>query len=346
MEKPPGVNVFNTFPLGPSSFDLPQPNTNSFKQLFNGTSKYLTFKVETDLEKCHQLWEEFSFKESVFDLWNFRLAFYNAYQFQPYFLTLSLKQETLAVIPLWYDSEDQKYVWFGGNWPEDNKFFTKNNQIIPLLLKLIPGKVVLDCIEPQTGITDQSIFQPDSEKYILDINGFQNLDDFLSILKKKKRYNLKRDLKKINQMKPKFVCDNFDHIDDLFRLNVASFGQMVLEENHSTLSSSKKQEAFRQMIKLAGDYQVRMNSIIIDGEIASVDFAVVYKDNYYCFNGGCNIEKFSGLGTVANLKLIEDAINLKKKRIDFLQIVDDEKILSWKLAWKFRPLPLFKFIKK
>jgi len=346
MEKPPGVNNFNAFLLGSSLFDLPQKDNDSFKHLFNGTSKDLIFKVETNLERCQQLWEEFSFKQSVFDLWNLRLAFYNAYQFQPYFLTLSLKEEVLAILPLCYNDEESQYVWFGGNWPEDNKFFTKNNQVIPLLLNLIPGKTTLDCIEPQLGITDQSIFKPDSEKYVLEIDSFGSLDDFLLTLKKKKRYNLKRDLKKIGELKPEFVYDNFNHLEDLFRLNMASFDHMVLVENHSTLSSLKKQEAFRQMIKLAGEYQIRMISIIIGGEIASVDFAVIYKDNYYCFNGGCNTAKFSGLGTVANLKLIEDAINLGKKRMDFLQIVQDEKALSWKLSWKFKPLPLFKFVKK
>ncbi|MDP3104737.1 MAG: hypothetical protein Q8M95_09035, partial [Candidatus Methanoperedens sp.] len=42
-------------------------------------------EIVTDINRCFELWQEFSPQKSLFDTWEFRLAFYNGYQHQPYF---------------------------------------------------------------------------------------------------------------------------------------------------------------------------------------------------------------------------------------------------------------------
>ena len=61
MEKPPGVGNSTTFLNNIPLVELPQKEIVLFaKKIFNGSSKDLIFRVESDLDKCQKLWEKFS----------------------------------------------------------------------------------------------------------------------------------------------------------------------------------------------------------------------------------------------------------------------------------------------
>lgn len=343
MEKPPGVASAPVFPINIPILDLPQKEITTFaKKIFNGSSKDLLFRVETDLKTCQSLWEQFSPRQSLFDLWDFRLAFYNGYQYTPYFITLSSQEKVISVLPLWFDIEDNQYTWFGGSWPEDNIFYTTMEKTVPLLLKLIPGKTRLFCVLPQEGISDQpGVLEADEEKYVLDIRNFKSLTDFFGTLKKKKRYNLKRDLKKIESLSSEIIVNNFSHLETLFKLNISRFDGMVIDESKSTFLPKEKQKTFKEIVSLAKDYQVRMISTKINNQIVSVDLVAIYNRTYYCLAGGCEVEQYPGLGTFANLMLIKDAISLGD--IDYVDFLQGD--LNWKASWRIAPRPLFKFAK-
>jgi hypothetical protein len=343
MEKPPGVTNPSSFLTNIPLIELPQKEVVTFaRRIFNGSSKDLLFRVETDLSQCQLLWEEFSPNESLFDLWDFRLAFWRGYQYQPYFITLSFQGKVISVLPLWFDKEDKQYTWFGGSWPDENIFFSRIPKTIPLLLKLIPGKTRLFCIRSQEGVTNQGNFlEMDEEKYILDLKNFSSLDDFWATLRKKKRYNLKRDWKRTQALKPEIIINDFSHLETLFKLNINRFDGMVLDDSKSTFLPKEKQKTFKEIINLARDYQVRMVSTMIGGKIVAVDLVALYKQTYYCLAGGCDVENYSGLGTFANLQLIKDAIGLENvDLIDFLQ-----GDVNWKASWQLGIRPLFKFTK-
>ncbi|MBM3205566.1 GNAT family N-acetyltransferase [Candidatus Shapirobacteria bacterium] len=343
MEKPPGVGQTTAFLNNVPLIDLPQKEIVAFaRKILNGSSKDLLFRVETDLRKCQSLWEQFSPKESLFDLWSFRLAFYRGYQYQPYFITLSFQGKVVSVLPLWFDQEDDQYTWFGGSWPEDNTLFTNLKTTVPLLLKLVPGTTKLFCILPQGGVTDLGgTFLDDEAKYVLNVKNFQSLEDYYGLLKKKKRYNLKRDWKRIQALKPEIIVNNFAHLKDLFQLNIGRFDGMVLDDSKSTFLPKEKQKTFKEILNLAQDYEIRMLSTLINKKIVSVDLVAIYNRTYYCLGGGCDVENYSGLGTFANLLLIKDAIELPQvDNIDFLQ-----GDLNWKKSWQLTPRPLFKFVK-
>lgn len=343
MEKSPGAISPNTFLTNIPLIELPQKEIVTFaKKLFNGSSKDLLFRVETNLDKCQNLWEQFSPNQSLFDLWDFRLAFWRGYRYEPYFITFSLQNKIISVLPLWFDVEDGQYTWFGGSWPEDNVFFTSQKNTVPLLLKLIPGKTRLFCVLPQEGITDQPrVLEADEEKYVLDVRNLKNLDSFLSTLKKKKRYNLKRDLKKIENLKPEITINDFSHLENLFKLNISRFDGMVTDDGKSTFLPREKQKTFKEIVNLAGKYQLRMVSTKIGSQIISVDLVAIYNKTYYCLAGGCAVDEYPGLGTFANLQLIKDAIGLGD--VDYVDFLQGD--LNWKASWLITPRPLFKFAK-
>lgn len=304
----------------------------------------LQFKIETDLKICQDLWQKFSPHESVFDLWEIRAAFYTGYKFAPYFLTIHKDQSLAGVLPLWFNANPTfgktmtdfaKYTWFGSNWPEDNVFFVKEGELIPLLLLACPKPAELACIRPHTCyefLKDFPGFTPEEDKkYFLDLSRVATLDDFLSHLKKKKRYNLRRDKKRISSLSPKIIIKNQQNLEDMFKLSIERFRIKYPDEpsEHSAFEDERRKEVFRKLVSNARDYQVRLITTIINNKIEAVEFGLVYKKTYYALNAGVDVSNYSGIGVFSNLLVIEDALKLGCQKIDFL-----ESDNNWKESWQ------------
>ena len=115
-------------------------------------AKRLSIKVYSQMSAAEILWKTFSTNDSLFGLWDFRRAFFESFNIEPYFLTIFDKHEDtiLGMLPLWLDDDEfeGKYSWYGGYWPENNTFFVKDPEIIPLLLMAAPEPLHLSCIKP------------------------------------------------------------------------------------------------------------------------------------------------------------------------------------------------------
>jgi hypothetical protein len=304
--------------------------------------KSLRIQVVSELDDCRDLWEEFSPKKTVFDTWDFRLAFWQGYRDQPYFLLLKNQTENLALLPLWYEREKRSYFWFGSWWQEENSFWVKNPILVPLLLAASPKPVHLNAISLETVLWTREFveFAADDPKYILDLTRLNSADDFLATLKKKKRYNLKRDRRLIEAQRPQIIIDNFSHFNALVALSLKRFHE---KGEDADWEDPCRVETFRQVIKLGqigDDYRVRMISIKIGGRIAGVDLIALFKGCYSPLKCGYDIENFPGIGNFVNLLEIDDAVGLGMKKIDFLEIG-----YGWKERW-FEEIPLFKYDQK
>ena len=85
----------------------------------------LKFKIITSEKECLKLWEEFSPKQILWDLWDFRFCFHKkSFQFNFILGVDGGKRE--GIIPLVYDDEYDTYTYFGDTFPEQNKFFLFN----------------------------------------------------------------------------------------------------------------------------------------------------------------------------------------------------------------------------
>jgi len=193
------------------------------KHYSNGLSQYaekIKVEIVTDLKKCQSLWNEFSPKKSLFDTWNFRYAFHKHLKTKPYFLAIKKDSVFQAVLPLHHDEKQHFYGWYGTNWQEDNSFFTKDKALIPLLLLLAPKSLYLYAIKKDSieGVPSFLKFTKDDPKFVLDLTKINSLEEFLGNLKKKKRYNLKRDKKRIEKLSPKIILNNFSDYKKMVEL--------------------------------------------------------------------------------------------------------------------------------
>lgn len=296
-------------------------------------------EIISEIERCHKLWQEFSCQKNLFDTWEFRLAFFKAYQYKPYFLLLKNKFENLAILPLWYDEDKKKYTWFGSDWQEEVRFYTKDPSYIPILISAAPSPLYLNAISEDAiaPIKDKIKFKKDNPKYILDLENLRNHEDYLMALKKNRRRGLRKDRNRILRQNPEIVINNFSDFRFLVELSKKRF---VEKREKTDWEDPKRIKAFEEVIKLGGkSYQIRMITIKINQKIAGVDLICLYNRTYFTLKCGYDVKNFSGIGNFMNLFEIDDALRLKMKKIDFLQ-----NSYNWKNRY-FHPLPLFQYEK-
>jgi hypothetical protein len=309
------------------------------KNSYSPLLKTLQIEIISDINSCFELWKKFSPSKTLFDTWEFRLAFHKAYQYKPYFLLLKNQYEELALLPLWYEDEKKEYFWFGSDWQEEVRFFGRDPSYVPLLLFLAPSPLSLNAISRDSVrlLKDKIKFEEDEPKYVLNLEEFRNHEDYLMTLKKKTRYNLRKDRRKIERQNPKIIINNFSDFENLVHLSKERFEQ---KGQKTDWEDPKRVEAFRQVIKLAGrSYEIRMISVLIGNQIAGVDLIALFNNCYYTLICGYNVRDFSGIGNFVNLFEIDDAIRLEMKKIDFLQ-----NSYAWKGNF-LNAVPLFKYEK-
>jgi hypothetical protein len=313
------------------------------KHGYSDIIKDLRMEVFSDVKICFQLWDEFSPKKSLFDLWDFRAAFYRAYKPELHFILLKSGETKIGLLPLWYEDWDKKYFWFGGWWQEDNKFFVRDQIFIPILSEICPKPILLNTISVPAcrNMGEASNFVtliPDDPKYVLDLRGMKILDDYLKKLKKSRRHSLKKDKARIERQNPQIIINNFSDLKYLFKLS----SQRCREKGqHSDWDEYPEDKAvFRYVIRMAGKkagYEIKMITVKIGRKVAGVDLIAVTKDCYYALICGYNVKDFSGIGNYFNTLEIEDALKIGVKKIDFL-----ENNYQWKDRW-FQAIPLLKY---
>jgi CelD/BcsL family acetyltransferase involved in cellulose biosynthesis len=307
--------------------------------------KFLKIEVVSDIKKCEKLWLEFSPMKTLFDTWEFRYAFYLAYKYKPYFLVVRKNGENLACLPLWYEDNNfydknlKRFTWFGSDWQEENKFFAKSTDLIPVLLSLAPAPLYLNAISKDEveKLKGKIEFKEDEPKYVLNLKGFKNHEDYLMTLKKNTRRNLRKDRNRILKQKPEIVIDNFSDLEILIKLAKKRFG----EKGESVdWDDARRVETFKNVIKFSGkSYKVRMIKVKVGGKEAGVDLICIFNKTYFAVKCGYNISEFSGIGNFFNLYEIDDAIKLGLEKIDFLQ-----NNYQWKNKY-FPPVPLYQYQK-
>lgn len=303
--------------------------------------KSLQVEIVQDMDKCKMLWDEFSPNKTLFDTWEFRLAFWRGYHHAPHFVLLKDSVKNLALLPLWYEDDREKYYWFGSFWQEENTFFVKDPIFVPLLVGLSPRPVELNAVSLETVMWSKEhiAFDADDPKYVLDITNYQSANNFLSKLKKKKRYNIKRDCRIIEAQHPDIIFDNFRDIDQMITISEKRFQK---KGEDTDWEDPRRVETFRQVITLGQEkrsFETRMITIKVGEKFAGVDLIAIYNGCYYPLKCGYNVDEFPGIGSYMNIFEINDAVNLGMKKVDFLEIG-----YGWKDKW-FQAIPLFKFEK-
>ncbi len=293
----------------------------------NGLSKLiprLAVKVHSRIDECYDLWERFSPKQSMFDLWDFRYSWYEGYQFTPYFYTLYERGIPLAVLPLWWSDYRKKYLWFGSDWMEDNNFFVANEKLIDVLFQIAPNSLLLNAIEMRDQWVKKKFFpllKPDDPKNLKNLEGIITMDQLLQTFDKKSRYHLRSDYLKIQSMNPRVIITKGKDLNKLNRmitLNIERFSKDPDDE--SDLVDPQRRKTYERMVRNADSYDVRFIEVYIQNHLAAIDFIATYQSVYYTMKGGNDIDRFSGIGNYMVYIEFEDALRGAFRTVDCLQM--------------------------
>ncbi len=304
------------------------PNTNRNRYFYqNGLAKWipkLKLKVHSDMEECYALWDKFSPKKSLFDLWDFRFSWYEGYKYRPYFYTLYEGVKPLGVLPVWYRPEKKRYEWFGSNWMEDCSFFVRDPKFIDLFLAVAPMPYHLNALGEHDAKRVKKLgkLTDDDPKNIKNISPFKSMEELLLSFDKKHRYNLKADYLRVLEMNPNIVRSTGKRVnlmDILIEMNIAQFDTGD-PEDESDLVLPERAETYRSIVRNEGIYKVHFIQVFIQSHLAAIDFIIQYKDIYYSIKGGNDVKRFRGIGNFVIYYEFKDAVKNKFSLIDCLQI--------------------------
>lgn len=332
-----------TIPL----FDL-IPETTENKHFYtNGLSKIiprLTLKVHSDSEQCYRLWNKFSPRKTLFDLWDYRYAWQKAYGYKMFFYTLYEGRRALGTLPLWYNEKDQRYEWLGGYWMEGNNFFVEDEKLIDLLLTVAPTPLTLMSIEKGSEFdllhSSDHFKSEEDPKFTKHLENIHSMDSYMRFLTKKHRYNMKSDYNRIMRQNPQIEMisdDDVYHMNEIIELNKKRFDGV--HKGMSVFVDLREEEAFRQTIRNSGLFTCKYIKVRIDGHLAASDLILEYNDIYYQMTGANDVMNYSGIGIFMVYLEMQDAIQNNFKTVDCLQ--EDH---TWKHRY-FDSREMFEFTK-
>lgn len=311
----------------------------------NGLAKWitrLTLKVHSEIDECYGLWEKFSPKQTIFDNWDFCYSWNKGLNYKLFFYTLYEGKKSLGVLPLCFDHHDNRFEWFGSEWLENHKFFVEDKKFMEFLLTVAPSPLYLNSIARYDGVKNLDKFgdlieDPDPRN-IKHISSFSSIVELLKTFKKKARYNLRHDYRRLLSIGARvemLETKDLSHFDELVSLNIQRFDGVAKERSYV----EKYWEAFRNIIRNADLYSFKYVKVYVQNKVASIDMVITYKDIYYPLTGSNDVARFSGIGNFMTYIEYEDAIRGGFRLVDILQ--EDH---GWKHHY-FDKIPLFLFKK-
>jgi hypothetical protein len=296
----------------------------------------MKFRTITDIKECKLLWEKFSPKNSVWDLWDIAYSFHKGYDAEPLFILGSEGNKEEGILHL-QKEKDEDEAWadfFGGNYPERREFYIKDKSLLKAFINKSPKDISLSYIDPSEkdfincAEEDETAYSLNLEKYSFDI------EKYFMGFNKKHRKNIRHDIRQLEKLNYDIMWNSKDSISRLAELNMLRFGK------ESDFNDPRFYKSIRLLIDSAEKLGVlQMLNIKINNEVEASQIALFYNGIYTVLTGGSNHE-IDNLGKLLILEHIKNAVTLKARIIDFMSSES-----GWKKLWNLDETMLYKFEK-
>lgn len=275
------------------------------------------FSIEHSIDRCADLWSRFSPRRSLYDLWEFRLPFWEEYTFEPSFVVLPEE----GMLPLWFHPEQKRYLWFGDtgdefNWAEDASIWMRDAARANEILSHAPRPCMFtSCtasVKEQLG--NSPFLSPANPKSVLPLKNIASVDAYLETFPKKLRSNLRHDQRVIEQQSPTVTEDHFEDLEAMIGWNRAKFPD-------SPWNDEKMRRCLTTLVSPSRKrpYDVHVLSVRIGGVLAAVDCLFSFNGTLYPLFCGSDIKQFPGIGHFMNLLDIQFALDHGMTAVDFAE---------------------------
>lgn len=290
------------------------------------------FKVLTDHKECSMLWDRFSPKKVLWDLWGFRYCFHNK-DTQLHFIVGYEDGKESGLLPLFFDVKYHTYYYFGDVFVEQNKFFLKDKSKIGAFLEQCPADTEIDYID--SSEKKYYDFEESENRYFLNLAGFSgNIENYLNTFNKKHRKNLRYDLKKLLEMKIHIEANSDGCFERFVDLNIKRFG------TESDYLDLEFKESVKSMISLAKEKKMLdMISLSLNGKKEAVGIGMVYNKVYYVIGFARNPD----IGNIGKLLIYEEIKSALAKGCEFVDFLSTDT--GWKSLWNLQSEKMYLFEK-
>ncbi len=295
----------------------------------------IDIRTITDLKTAETLWREISPRHVIYDDWDFRYGFYKYEPYPLYFRAAyevgNGREELVALMPL-VDYEDYGHGFMAEDPCEENRVFVRpgHEAVIRELYEKLEGRIQFYDVSGEDEFTTKLALE--DYKYVLPLNGFKSFADFMnSRLSAKRRRSLVKELSAIEALKLEVVINDFKDLDNLFKLNIASFA------GESYLGKDKEREPWQELIK--APFAWRLVSLRREGKTIAASLSVIYNGYYHYLITGVDFVTYPGLGKYLNKVNIELAIKDGAKYFD-AGLGD----CGWKNIWHFDTIAQYEYI--
>lgn len=291
----------------------------------------LTYRTFKDKATCKKIWNKFSHKKTLWDLWEFRYCFYDK---DPIFnfIVVYEKDKGVGLVPLIYDKHDETFYYFGELFPEQNKIFLKDLSNLHDVIDQLPFPTTIYYVDK--SMSNYYDFKVSEKRYFIDFIQYEhNIDNFLLTFNRKHRKNLRYDLRKLR--KKGFVVEkgNIDDFDILVEHNQEAFDESdYLDEKF--YKSMKKLITFADKKRMLDTVKIVKNN-----NIYAAGMGVIYNKSYYVVAMGRDIDIIN-IGKMLIYEMIKSALDNKCNTIDFLSTES-----GWKELWHLDIEQMYEFEK-
>lgn len=289
------------------------------------------------LKEIEAVWRSLMPASHLFNNWDVRLAFHNAFQREPLGIIARRDNMPVGILPLSFIPDAGYYGYFPGETWQDKTWLEQN--IIPYdrpdLLRLLwdaaPFNTNLRYLRYSSASNIYG-FEKDEYNYFIHPGRYHyNMDNFFQSFNGKSRKKIFHEINRYEESSTRILNGLQRDIDWMISENLKTFGDL------SYFADRKFQKGFSNLI----DFLVRINALIIfkiefQGKVAAVDVGALYKNTYTIIAGAVDRE-FPGISKIINLHHIRWGFNQKFWILDFL--CGD---FNWKKRFRLMESPLFR----
>lgn len=290
-----------------------------------------------DPEQCCRIWEENWPVKEIFDLWQVRFCFHEAYRNPMQFHTIEKDGMIKGFLPLSWNGESEKFVffpgetWKGKTWLEQNRITAENYEVFERLLESVQGPVHLRYLSWHS-ILDK-VYQSSEDE--IGYHFYPGMYDFSFEnywlgFSGKSRKKIRTELNKLENQKLTFRFNEIKDLEKMFTMNQTVFA------NNSYFSDPKFYNAFDKLASFLSEMgMLRIVTILVGDQVAAVDMGGIFNNTYTLFAGGTSGE-FPGIAKMINLHHMEWSCRQRFDVVDFL--CGD---FNWKERFHLSPRPLY-----
>ena len=292
-------------------------------------------RIETDKQKCKELWERLSPGRDPWDDWDLIFAYHDQDKHHFHFLVhQSEDSQPDGLVPLVHDALESRYTLMGGSYP-DGRILWLKLQDFPEFFEHIPEPTVMFDLKGSwvNALLEQcpqfrANFSEEEVRYILVPAEFEfDFDKHLDAFSADKKMKFLYDLRNIRKREPALHWSHDNHADLFIELVNRNFGA---ESDYADENNAR--ELRRVIGELEQSGRLKTLTIEIDGVRQAVSLSLLHGNKMVVLYSSSNND-YNNLGKLLNVETIQEGCRLRVDEISFMTG------MQWKANWKMKGDP-------